>query len=152
MDVPEIFIFSDSKIKIDYETKVKVNKTETAIVIEGNKNGFLSLANFLIYSSNDGDHPHYNLARESQILVHKFPFVESDLELIVSYWEDNLMPEISRIQKIGAKKFIWEMSEITIDIYASGMHGLAYAFAENHLDRDMKADDISVYCVRNDDL
>ena len=152
MNIPEIFIFPNSKIEIDYETKVKVNQTKTAIIIEGNKNGFLSLANFLIYSSNNGGHPQYNLPGDGQIYVHRFPFVKSDLELIISYWEDDMMPEVSKVQKIDAHKFIWKMSEITFDIYANGMHGLAYIFAENHLDHGMEEDDISVYCVVDDSI
>ena len=47
VEYPESLIYSDGVITVYYEDGIQVNKTKSAIIIAGNRHGFLSLANLI---------------------------------------------------------------------------------------------------------
>lgn len=134
---PESLIYSDGEITVYYEDGIQVNKTKSAIIIEGNRNGFLSLANLInVYTS----------YLYTQIVVTDFPFVDSKLKFEIA--------EDSKIDSPDGQVFVehegyikWKISEIHLCVVICSLHSLGYANNELHLDADCLPGDISVYCV-----
>ena len=135
--IPENLIFKNSRIRISCNISDNFNLTKKAIVIAGNKNGFLSLSNIILYSSN---------MLEEQIKLKDISFVKSSIEVNIVINEDieNIHGYISQISEI---KYKWELSEVNIDIVSGAIHSLGYINNELHLDSGMSESEISVYCV-----
>ena len=87
--IPDNLIFPDSRLCLYYEDEVKVNETKSAIIFEGTRNGFLSLANVLLHQTNE---------LHESIEIHNFPFVKANIELTIKemYEEDK---KIKRVVK-----------------------------------------------------
>jgi hypothetical protein len=74
INIPDNLVFSESRLRLYYEDSAQPNRTRTAIVLEGTKSGFLSLANAILYLQND---------LEDSIPIHEFEFVETAIQLTV---------------------------------------------------------------------
>jgi hypothetical protein len=136
VEYPGLLINPDSEINIYFEEKVGVNKTRTSVIIEGSRNGFLSLSNMInVYSAYLYD----------PIVITDFPFVTSPFKFEIV--EDlDLLPSGYVIRENKAH-FKWKISEIHLCVVICMLHSLGYANNELHLDTDLKPNDISVYCV-----
>ena len=133
---PKSLIFPASEIKIDFENKSTVNRTQSSIIIEGNPNGFLSFSNIInVYSAYLYD----------PIVVTQFPFVQSSLKFEIIE-DDNLFVS-GFVIKESASHFKWKISEINLCQVICHLHSLGYANKELHFDTDLQVSDISVYCV-----
>ncbi len=144
-NIPPILIFPDSRLKIYYETKIQVNQTYSAIVIVGTRNGFLSLANSLLYLGAE---------LEDDIDISQFYFIHSDCKLIIkdsfSPWDFYLGESIRDmpVKKDENKlSFVWEMGEYQYNSICTSIHSLGNSNPEIHFDSGLDKNDISVYCV-----
>ena len=136
IQIPSILIFQGARLQITFEDTNPSNRTSREIMIMGNREGFLSLANTLIFCVND---------LVDVIPLHEMQFVTSDFNLLIAVDEAN----ISRggIVEPNANGFIWSFSEDALCLTATNIHSLGYANPELHLDSDKLFEDISVYCV-----
>lgn len=135
--VPDDLIFLNSFIHITYEMDSTVNKTNSAIIINGNRAGFLSLSNIILFYAND---------LEGKIHLHQLPFVKSASDLTIQISEE--ATSISGdIAAIGGNGFIWKLTERNVDHISASIHSLGHINNELHLDNGKITDDISVYCV-----
>lgn len=140
VNFPKELIFANSSISIDYDNSIKPNKTNEAIIISGNENGFLSLAHLINV---------YNVYLIGPIIITEFPFVQSALTIEII--EDNNLSELPDgkvIRKIQ-DKVQWLISETAIFTVTGLLHSLGYANKELHLDDAMGEEETSVYCVVN---
>ena len=135
--VPASLVFENSRIIISYNTSNKLNSTNTAIVISGNENGFLSLSNSLIYASN---------MLEEQIRLEELPFVKSSSKVHIII-DDDIKNVHGYIIKINENEFEWLLSEVNMDVVSSAIHSLGYVNKELHFDSGMDESETSVYCV-----
>ena len=137
VEYPESLIYSDGVITVYYEDGIQVNKTKSAIIIEGNRNGFLSLANLINV---------YTAYLYTQIVVTDFPFVGSELKLEIA--EDSKIDSPNGQVLVDPEGHIkWKISEINLCVVICSLHSLGYANNELHLDAGCLSGDISVYCV-----
>lgn len=137
VEYPESLIYSGGEITVYYEDGIQVNKTKSAIIIEGNKNGFLSLANLINV---------YVAYLYTQIVVTDFPFVSSKLKFEIA--EDSKMDSPDGQVLVESEAYIkWRISEINLCVVICSLHSLGYANNELHLDANCLPGDISVYCV-----
>ena len=140
-DLPQNILIKDSSLNVYYEDKLVSNHTKSEIVIIGSRNGFLSLANSLIYLIND---------LELSIPIHKLPFVSSSIMLTIAC-DDKYLEQHGDLKKIGEREFIWGLSEDNASLIATHIHSLGHLNPELHLDDEKKFEDISVYCVVDSD-
>lgn len=138
---PEFLIFPKSYITIYFDNKRNFNSTKQSIVIEGSRNGFLSLANLLNV---------YNVYLYSPIILTEFPFVKSTIVFEISANNNVSLPN-GKVIEDNQSKYIWLLSETSVFVITCLLHSLGYANNELHLDSDLQPGDISVYCVVNDD-
>jgi len=141
IDIPKILILDKAKLKIYIEEKLRVNKTEKAIIITGNREGFFTFSNYLIYCLN-------NL--EEKINVN-LEFIDSkiDFEILIVDNEKEENKLLWVVEK-GIEKYIWKLTEISYLYVATDIHSLAYCNDEIHFDDYKREDEISVYCVVSD--
>jgi len=134
---PESLIYRDGKITVYYEDSIQVNKTKRAIIIEGNQNGFLSLANLInVYTS----------YLYTEIVLTDFSFVKSKFKFEIA--EDSSIESTDGHIIMGNSQYVkWKISEINLCVLICSLHSLGYANSELHLDTDSRPDEISVYCV-----
>jgi hypothetical protein len=143
--LPGNLIFEDSSLGISYDEEAKVNRTKYSIIIEGTRGGFLSLANAILFFSND---------LEDNIHIHLLPFVVSDIQFTIecdySLDEYDGSPERTQYGKVlqtGISQFVWKLSESEIDHVAASIHSLGHINPEIHFDEGKTLNEISVYCV-----
>lgn len=129
-------IFPDSKLDLSYECKEQLNKTTTAFLIEGNQNGFLSLANVFLFLSNE---------LEKEILLHRLPFIKTSIEVRIKI--DNKTEDTNgKITALTENSFLWSISETEFNQFCASVHALGYCTDHIHFDENKEADDISIYC------
>lgn len=138
LNIPDPLVFEGSRLKVYFEDQVQVNKTTVAIVIMGSPNGFLSLANSLIYMLND---------LKRSIPINEFPFVHGKVKLTIERDSKNITGLYGRVAEMEPGHFIWRLTEANIGHLATRVHSLGHLNLELHLDYEMSPDDISVYCV-----
>ncbi len=137
VEYPSTLILPHSEIYILYEDAISVNKTDSAIIIEGNRNGFMSLANMInVYSSYLFD----------EITITDFSFVKSRFNFSIIGNMDVNLPECFVLRQ-GEDSFKWKVSEEKLYETICLIHSLGYANNELHLDSNLRAIDISVYCI-----
>jgi len=137
VNYPEELIYPDAEITVYYEDRIQVNKTDSAIIIEGNRNGFLSLANLINV---------YSVYLYQEIMLTDFPFVSSRLKFEIVEDSNNTLPTGRvLVKKDGHIK--WKISEINLSVVICLLHSLGYANNELHFDTDSLPTDISVYCI-----
>lgn len=141
MDIPYYhpsLLIKGSKINIRIDERNKYNKTEVAIVIEGNREGFISFANMInVYSVNL-----YNSFK-----ISNFDFVNSSIDLTITEKDDCLFRYGTIIKSNIYNEYIWEISEDGLFRIFSLIHSLGYANKELHLDEGVEDFEISIYCV-----
>jgi hypothetical protein len=136
VEYPNSLVYPDSEIRIYFENRVPVNQTQTSVIIEGNRNGFLSLSNLINV---------YNVYLYDPIVVTDFPFVTSQFKFEIV--EDfDLLPSGCVIRE-NKEHFKWKISDINLCVAICMLQSLGYANSELHLDANLRSGDISVYCV-----
>ena len=136
VEYPNSLVYPNSEINIYFENKALVNKTRGAVIIEGNRNGFLSLSNLINV---------YNVYLYDPIVITDFPFVTAQFRFEIT--EDfNLLPSGLVISE-NKEHLKWKISETNLCVVICMLHSLGYANNELHLDTDLKPSDISVYCI-----
>lgn len=125
-------------MRIYFGENVFYNRTKNSIVIEGNRTGFLSLSNAILYWMND--------LRDFFTLT-TLPYVESDLTFSIQI--DDKLDGIScgMVSSSGNNNFVWKMSEAELCEIVSVIHSLGYINSELHFDEDKSKDEVTVYCV-----
>jgi len=137
VEYPESLIYSDGEIIVYYEDRIQVNKTKSAVIIEGNRSGFLSLANLINV---------YTAYLYSEIVLTDFAFVSSNLKFEIV--EDPAIDSPDgRVLMEKNSNIKWKISEINLCVLICSLHSLGYANNELHLDTDSQPGNISVYCV-----
>lgn len=137
VEYPESLIYSDGEIIVYYEDRIQVNKTKSAVIIEGNRSGFLSLANLINV---------YTAYLYSEIVLTDFAFVSSNLKFEIV--EDPAIDSPDgRVLMEKNSNIKWKISEINLCVLICSLHSLGYANNELHLDTDSLPSNISVYCV-----
>jgi len=139
--VPNNLIFSDSALRITYEESSAVNKTNRAIIISGTRGGFLSLANIVLFYVND---------LQQEIHLHELPFVESSIYLTIQI-DIKTNSNMGDVLAIGNNEFTWKLTEAEVDHVLASIHSLGHINNELHIDNAKIEDEISIYCVVNDD-
>ena len=137
VEYPNILIYPESEISIYFEAKIRVNKTETSVIIEGNQEGFLSLSNLINV---------YNVYLYNNIVITDFAFVRSDLIFEIVEEIDLSLPN-GYVLRESKKHFEWKISETNLFVVTGMIHSLGYANNELHLDTGLQPSDISVYCI-----
>jgi hypothetical protein len=138
--LPSNLIFAGARIQVRLEETVPVSRTASAIVIQGNRAGFLSLANCLIFLSN---------ALEDPIRFPALPFVSDEVRLQIEF--DEAVTEVHGVLVRECDRTIWKLSELNSDSIFCAMHSLGNLNSELHLDVERSPSDLSVYCVVIDD-
>jgi hypothetical protein len=136
--LPENLIFKGASLKLLFETKADVNRTLSSIIIEGTASGFLSLANAILYYLND---------LQEVIPLHELSFVSSEIKLTINIDDSLANDQYGRLRGKNAKEFEWRISESSLCQLASEIHSLGHINEELHLDQGKQTDEISVYCV-----
>lgn len=135
--IPDNLIFSNSNLNISYEENSSINNTQSAIIISGTRNGFLSFANILLFYSND---------LEELIPLADLSFVNSTIDLTIQTGI-NARSENGDVFLSNQKKFLWLVNETDLDHIAALIHSLGHINNELHFDSGKSVNDISVYCV-----
>jgi hypothetical protein len=136
--LPANLIFEDSSLTILFEEGATVNRTKSSIIIKGTKGGFLSLANAILFFSND---------LMDTIHVHLLPFVSSNIVFSIRY-DDSLNDIVyGTVLHIEEKQFIWKLSESEVCKVAAAIHSLGHINPEIHFDEGKAKNEITVYCV-----
>ena len=135
--LPNNLIFNNSRLQVVYEQKSKVNKTRSAIIISGTREGFLSLANIIIFLIN---------SLEGEIHLQDISFIKSSVKCSIKI-DNNIELEGGEIHRDDTGVFVWRISEKEIDHVATSIHSLGHINSELHLDQNKDLDDFSVYCV-----
>lgn len=138
MNIPEDLIFPRTAVTIRFSAGEFLNQTASSIVIEGNRTGFLSLANCLIYFAN---------SLEESIGLSSLPFITSHVKLTIQLDEsvDHIHDGI--VTRSGKEEFTWRISESASNEIFCLIHSLGYLNPEIHFDRDKMVEDVSIYCV-----
>ena len=136
VNFPAVLLLPNSKISIYCEDNNQINKTNRCVIIEGNRSGFISLANLInVYSSYLFD----------KIFITDFPFVESNFRFFIS--EELELKFDSSVIMINENLLKWQLTEFKLFETICLLHSLGYANSELHLDEGLRTSDISVYCV-----
>lgn len=138
MNLPKDLIFPEAVITIRFSTGEFLNRTANSIVIEGNRTGFLSLSNCLIYLAN---------SLEESIDLNSLPFVNSQIKLSLEIDEAVDQIHDGLVNSSGKAEFIWRMSESTSNEIFCLIHSLGHLNPEIHFDRNKMVEDLSIYCV-----
>lgn len=136
--LPQNLIFANSILQIVFVENAGLNKTKASIVIEGTREGFLSLSNVLLYLSND---------LQEVIRLDLIPFVNGEVELKIECDDTVNSGSYGIIQRKSDNQFSWLLSESELCKVASELHSLGHLNNELHLDESKSIDDISIYCV-----
>ncbi len=140
MNVPTNLILAGSVLRLCHERRKQVNRTPEALVVSGTRNGFLSLANTMLYTINQLD---------EVLALDELPFISGDAIFHVRL--DESVPHTSAayppVIRTDSGRFEWTLPEATfLDVVAS-IHSLGYANSEVHFDRGVAPTAISLYCV-----
>jgi len=138
ISIPDNLLFPESKLRLYFEDSVRPNRTRTAVVLEGTRGGFLSLANAILFLQN-------NL--EDSIPIHGFQFVETDIRFTVKCRTEQGGRLYGFITNEGPRDYVWELSEDNLSLVAASIHSLGHLNPEVHMDDGFADDEISVYCV-----
>lgn len=138
--VPDNLILIDSKLHLRLNRDLRVNRTNESLIIIGTRNGFLSLANSLLFAVN---------MLENDISLSKLPFISCQIDFEIQY-DDSVNDTNQSYPPVvcsNNNSFIWKMGyNKLLDIIAS-IHSLGYVNNEIHFDRGVPQDQISVYCA-----
>jgi hypothetical protein len=137
VNIPENLIFGNSKIEVSLDTSGKLNRTLSAIVLEGNQNGFLSLSNCLIFLANE---------LHNEIDLAELPFVTAHVGLIIRFDESAGHCPSGLLTRVDDSKYAWALSETESNSVFTAIHSLGHLNYDLHLDSAKAADEISVYC------
>ena len=133
---PNNLILENSIINIYFDNTSNYNHTNSCIVIEGNREGFISFASMInVYSANI----------YMSIPLTDFSFVKAEFKIEINE-DDNYFQLLGIVSKV-ANNYIWNISRDGIVRLFSLLHSLGYANNELHLDDDLDESEISVYCV-----
>jgi len=144
LKVLDKLIFNNSKIRISFKKDFNQNTTKDSILIEGNRNGFLSMANLLLYFNNE---------LTEDILLHDIPFVDSHFPFIVNIKDEEGTKLFDAEVVNHNNSYYWMMDEINFCQTCSSFHSLGTINAEIHFDDGIvNKDAISVYAVVSDDI
>ncbi|MDP4254964.1 MAG: hypothetical protein Q8938_13215 [Bacteroidota bacterium] len=134
---PKSLIHIDSHLEIFWEEDGKLNSTKSSVVIQGNREGFLSLANMINV---------YNVYLFQEINISDFPFVSSSFKFCI-FQDESVQPSTGIVirEPIGILK--WMISETNLFVVTGLLHSLGYANNELHFDNGLKYNDISLYCI-----
>lgn len=136
--LPENLTFPNSRLKIFYGENVRFNKTQNSIVIEGTREGFLSLSNAITYLIND---------LQDIIFVSLIPYVTSDVIFTIENSESVAGICYGKVKRKEDNIFEWVLSETEICNITSEIHSLGHINSELHFDQGKPFDEITVYCV-----
>ena len=139
---PTNLTFANSALRISFEKGANLNRTKDSILIEGTRGGFLSLSNALSYALND---------LEDKIDLHLIPYVASDISFSIVCDESLEGVDYGKIFLRGDSDFIWKMSESEVCNIAGQIHSLGHINPELHFDSGKPNEEITVYCVVNDE-
>jgi hypothetical protein len=140
MQIPNDLVFDGSKIEILLEEHAPVNRTTTAVVIEGTRPGFLSLSNCLIFLANSLEDP---------IWFSSLPFVTDGVGLRIEFDETIDEPD-GVVVSTQDGHFVWKLSELNSNGIFCAIHSLANLNLDLHLDHNKTPIDLSVYCMVKD--
>jgi len=142
MTIPDNLIYKDSRIQVSLDQGSQYNRTAKALVISGTRNGFLSLANSLLFAVNE---------LEEVIAVGELPFVSADVDFRIHINDstEKLAKQYPHppVTCSSTKSYVWDLGEGVFFDLVAGIHSLGYCNNEIHFDRGMPMDKISVYCV-----
>ncbi len=138
LHIPENLIFPDSQLRLYFEEPSEVNRTRAAIIIEGTRSGFLSLANVLLFLQNDLEH---------SIPIHELSFVDARVRLVIKCDSEVGGRRYGHFEQGEEGHFAWVLNEDNLSLVASDIHSLGHLNPELHMDDGMADDEISAYCV-----
>lgn len=138
LEVPSLLAFPGSRIALYYEAVEVNNSSQAEIQILGNKEGFLSLSNALLFF--------YNEDWEEEVLfLHELPYVESELVLLLFSGYGKKYSDLPDGKVFsGPDGFEWHINWEYIVHIAAGLHAL-YSAGDNgdhlHFDNYQKTKD-----------
>jgi len=145
--LPKIIQQQDAFIKAIYRTDFSWSHQHTGkvISISGNRQGFLSLANALLFYMEESD--------DSEFFINDIPFVEMpsgiSVKIIIDPVPDNKNVEnMGNITTQDEINFVWELPENNFYIVVAEILslGLVSQIDHLHVDHGVSKDGISIYC------
>ena len=136
--IPDFLILSPDRLAIEFCPEARGGRTKRDIAITGPKVAFVTLANALLFFLGE---------LQPRISLGRLPFVDCiNLKDLVIDVNDLCDAVEGRIRQVSKKEFEWIISERNLVLVAGDIHMLGYATPHIHLDRNMKPEDISIYC------
>jgi hypothetical protein len=123
-----------------YEERLDV--APRAIFIEGNEEGFRSLAEIIALYLNE---------LEDVLLVSDLSFVTKDMpkSFAMRFSYGDQVGEVTQGSVAeAADQFEWTLTETEAAVVATSLHGIGYAFEHLHFDPAPGASEYAVYCGR----
>ena len=140
---PKNLLFPTAKIDFAFSENVREASTNRVIVVRGTREGFLALANLILY---------FIASLRENFSLNELPFVSSSSISILVKLDNNVVKESGIITSEDETSFRWRISEEKLALIAAlSIQPLGYTTEDHridhvHVDEGMKREDISIFC------
>lgn len=146
MLIPEIILQKDAFINIEFKEKFPSANADKVILFTGNRSGFFSFANTLLYLL---------AALKDPFLINEIPFISTKNVSIKVILNNNItknnIEDAGMLTATDSTNFSWVISENNLSLIAGYIQSLGYIGEEVkidhlHIDKGISRDGISIYC------